>query len=155
MHDDFNVKGYREFKTLFLERDELLDKMPGPVIRGELARNASKVNISNAETLNWWTRKISDELVKSTSLSNKEIEFIPIEDWKQGTAAILNIDLSRSDLLEDPKPISVLVYDSSDVRIQLSEPLARLMRFKWNKKKFTNRDAATVLLSRIVNRALS
>lgn len=154
MQEDFNVKSYKEFRTL-LEADELLDKAPGPRIRGELSRKASKVNIDNAVSLNNWARLIGKELTKSTALSNRAINFIPVDDWIQGTAAILEIDLSDSDLLDGPELISVLVYDSSDIRVQLPEQLSRLMRFKNSKKQLRSRNAATVFLSRVVNKALS
>lgn len=155
MQDDFNnVSDYRAFKQLYLEADKLLDKAPGPRIRGELARKASEVNINNAIMLNSWARNIRSKITRATALSDRDINFIPAGDWKQGTAAILEIDVSSSLSLEDPEPISVWVYDSSDVRIQLPEQLATMMRFKSSKKKIRNRDAAAEFLSRIVNRVL-
>ena len=156
MQDDFNsARDYKNFKRLYLEADKLLDKAPGPRIRGELARKASKVNINNAASLNNWARIIKKRIVRMTALSDTNINFIPVGDWKQGTAAILEIDLRMSEILENPGQILVLVYDSSDVRVQLPKKLASLMRLKGNRKKFRNRDAAAELLSRAVNRALS
>lgn len=154
MQEDFNVKSYKEFRTL-LEASEPLDKALGPRIRGELSREASRVNIDNAVSLNNWARLIGKEVTKSTALSKRAINFIPVEDWIQGTAAILEIDLSSSDLFDNPGLISVLVYDSSDIRVQLPEQLSKSMRYKNNKKQLRSRKAATAFLSRIVNRALS
>ena len=70
MQDDFKAaKNYQLFESLYLEGDKLLDKAPGPRIRGELARKASAVNINNAEQLNLWAREIKKNLINSTGFN--------------------------------------------------------------------------------------
>ena len=125
--DDFSSSNYEDFRDSFLieRKSGALDK-PAPRATGEIEQLASKANINIANGLN----RLLNNFKKKISYDHDfdvNLDSVPMGDWREGGAAILNITPKNS-IYDGSVEISVNIYDNNNVSINVPRKVAELTR---------------------------